>query len=233
MIGTAGWDEFSIWDHSQTVRDLYARRCRREAEEMTAHAQAAELVALRARAGDTLLDAGCGSGYFFHSLAARAIPVEYWGADASRALIGIGRELMPASGLPAERLLHARLEDLQGEVDHVVCLNVLSNIDNYHRPLERLLRMARRSVILRESITDGASYRYVRDNFLDPGVELNVHVNYYDRADITAFMQRYGFRVTQAVDRRSGGKPELVIGYEHHWTFLIADRIADPASARS
>jgi ubiquinone/menaquinone biosynthesis C-methylase UbiE len=233
MIGTAGWDEFSIWDHSQTVTDLYARRCRREAEEMTAHAQAAELLGLRASEGDILLDAGCGSGYFFHSLAARSIPVEYWGADASRALTAIGREFMPAFGLPAGRLLHARIEDLHGEVDHAVCLNVLSNIDNYHRPLERLLRMARKSVILRESITEGARYQYVRDNFLDPDVDLHVHVNHYDRADITAFMERFGFRVTEAVDRRSGGQPELVIGYEHHWTFLIADRVADPVQVRS
>jgi ubiquinone/menaquinone biosynthesis C-methylase UbiE len=233
MIEPAGWDDFSIWDHSQTVKNLYARRCRREAEEMTAHAQAAELLASRASAGDTLLDAGCGSGYFFHSLATRSIPVEYWGADASRALIGIGREIMPAFGLAAERLLHARLEDLRGDVDHAVCLNVLSNIDNYHRPLERLLRMARKSVILRESIVDGARYTYVRDDFLDADVDLNVHVNHYDRADITAFIERYGFRVTQAVDRRSGGKPELVIGYEHYWTFLIADRVPDPAQARS
>src|SRR5712691_6142388 len=154
---------------------------------MTAHAQAAELLAPRVQPGDTLLDAGCGSGYFFHALAARRISAEYWGADASRALIEIGRQILPGFGLPAERLLHLRLEDLEGEVDHVVCLNVLSNIDSYHRPLERLLQMARKSVILRESLKPGAEYSYVHDAFLDPGVDLKVHVNHYDVDDVMGF----------------------------------------------
>jgi SAM-dependent methyltransferase len=226
MIRADGWHAYSIWEHSATVQALYAQRCRKEVEEMTAHAQAADLLQPRVSPGDILLDAGCGSGYFFHSLAARSIPVEYWGVDASRSLIGIGRAILPQYGLPAERLLELRLEDLDGQVDHVVCLNVLTNIDNYHRPLERLLRMARKSVILRESLRNGAQYQYVRDDYLDPGVDLNVHVNHYDLEDVSGFIRRRGFHLETIVDRRSGGRPERVIGYEHYWTFLLAERTA-------
>jgi SAM-dependent methyltransferase len=225
MIGRDGWDRYCIWDHSATVRDLYARRCRKDAEEMTAHAQAAELLLERVERGDSVLDAGCGSGYFYHALVGRGMQVEYFGMDASAVLINIGRSIMPRFGLPAERLLHLRLEDLDGDVDHVVCLNVLSNIDNYHRPLERLLRMTRKRVVLRESLKLGAEYHYVRDNFLDPGVELSVHVNHYDLEEVCNFIGSYGFDVRQVVDRRSGGKPELVIGHPHYWTFLVADRL--------
>jgi len=192
---------------------------------MTAHAQAAELLSARIELGDSVLDVGCGSGYFYHSLAIRGLPVEYWGLDACGALIDIGRALLPGFGLPAERLIEARIEDLDGEVDHVVCLNVLSNIDNFHRPLERLLKIARKSVILRESLKDGAEYHYVRDDFLDPGVDLNVYVNHYDVRELTDFAASYGFKSQIIVDRRSGGRPELVIGYPHYWTFVIADRV--------
>jgi ubiquinone/menaquinone biosynthesis C-methylase UbiE len=225
MIRRDGWVRYCIWEHSQTVRDLYRRRCRREAEEMTAHAQAAELLKSRVSPGDTLLDAGCGSGYFYHALAAHGVPAQYWGIDAAPSLIDIGRAELPAFGLPAERLQAVRLEDLDGEFDHVVCINVLSNIDNYHRPLERLLRIARKSVILRESLKDGASYSYVRDNYLDPGVALNVHVNHYDRAEFEAFIRGYGFDVRLIEDRRSGGQPELVIDHPHYWTFVLAERV--------
>jgi cyclopropane fatty-acyl-phospholipid synthase-like methyltransferase len=224
VIRGDGWDVFSIWEHSATIKDLYARRCRREAEEMTAHAQAAKLLGERVTPGDSVLDAGCGSGYFFHSLATRGIAVEYWGVDSSHSLIGIGRSIMPAFGLPGERLLHLRLEDLVGEVDHVVCMNVLSNIDNYHRPLERLLTMARKTVILRESLTRGSHYQYVKDAFLDDGVNLRVHVNHYDLQEVMAFIRAYGFDVASVVDIRTGGRPERVIDYEHYWTFLVADR---------
>jgi SAM-dependent methyltransferase len=224
MIRVDGWERYCIWEHSATVRDLYRRRCRCEAEEMTAHAQAAELLQQRISAGDTLLDAGCGSGYFYHSLRLRGIPLEYWGVDAAPTLIAIGRAELPRFGLSEDRLRTVRLEDLDGEFDHIVCINVLSNIDNYHRPLERLLNMARKTVILRESLKDGAEYSYVRDEYLDPDVTLNVHVNHYDRAQFADFIRGYGFEPKLIEDRRSGGQPELVIGYPHHWSFVVAER---------
>jgi ubiquinone/menaquinone biosynthesis C-methylase UbiE len=191
---------------------------------MTAHAQAAELLAPLVASGDTLLDAGCGSGYFFHSLRKRALPVEYHGIDASETLIEIGRRELAPHGLPPAHLRVLRIEDLAGEVDHVVCINVLSNLDNYHRPLERLLTVARKSVILRESIADQPDYRYVRDEYLDEGVDLSVHVNAYARDDVKSFVESRGFSIRYVEDIHSGGQPELVIDQPHHWTFLVAER---------
>jgi SAM-dependent methyltransferase len=223
-IRADGWSAHNIWAHSATVMELYRRRARDEAEEMTCAAQAAELLAPLAAPGDSLLDVGCGSGYFFHSLRRRGLPVEYHGIDATRELIELGRRELAAFGLKVDRLSVLRIEDFQGSADHVLCMNVLSNLDNYHRPLERMLSAANKSLILRESIKDGASYSYVRDAFLDPGVDLNVHVNAYDRAEIMRFVADRGFAVREVLDRRSGGQPEMVIGHPHHWTFLVCTR---------
>ena len=224
MITADGYSRYNIWEHSATVKALYARRCRMESEEMTCHAQAAELLASRARAGESLLDAGCGSGYFFHSLRIRSLAVDYSGIDAASMLIGIGRETMPAFGLEADKLKVMRIEDLDGEVDHVVCINVLSNIDNYHRPLERLLKVARKSVILRESCAVQGSYAYVRDRYLDPGLDLKVHVNTYALGELTQFIASYGYAVEVVQDRRVGDGPEMVIDYPHYWKFLVCAR---------
>lgn len=224
MIRDDGYLRHCIWEHSRNVRELYERRCRMEAEEMTSCAQAAELLAPRVKPGDTVLDAGCGAGYFYHSLRTRGVPAEYHGIDAAPSLIEIGRRCLPAFGLPADRLRVMRIEELDGDVDHAVCLNVLSNIDNYHRPLERLLTCARRTVILRESLKDGAEYKYVRDEFLDPGIDLRVHVNAYDRSGFVRFIESYGWKARLEVDRRTGGKPEMVIGHPHFWTFVVAER---------
>ena len=226
MITGDGWSKYSLWEHSATVKDLYARRCRMEAEEMTCAAQAAEILAPLVKPGDTVLDVGCGSGYFYHSLRTRQIPVEYFGVDAAPSLIEIGRRFLPAFGLTPDRLQVMRIEDLDGSVDHAVCMNVLSNIDNFHRPLERLLRIARKSVILRESCSTSAEYRYVTDRYLDAGHELNVHVNTYEITEVMAFMRRYGYVVEHVTDRRTEGKPEIVIDYPHYWTFLVATRPA-------
>ena len=225
MITSGGYTRWCIWEHSATVHDLYAARCRREAEEMTCAAQAAELLVARVRPGELVLDAGCGSGYLFHSLRSREIPCAYRGIDASPTLIDIGRREMPAFGLPADHLQVLRIEDLDGAADHVVCMNVLTNIDGYHRPLERLLAVAGRSLVLRESLRPGPSeYRYVRDEYLDPGVDLRVHVNTYDLDEVVAFVEDRGFRARVVTDRRTGGVPEDVIGHPHHWTFVVADR---------
>jgi SAM-dependent methyltransferase len=226
LIESDGWARFNIWEHSTQVRTLYARRCRREVEEMTSHRQAVRLLTPHVRSGDSILDAGCGSGYLFHSLAAVGVPVEYYGVDASASLLAIGRDILPHYGLAAERLIEMRLEDMNAQVDHVICVNVLSNVDNYHRPLERLLLAARKSVILRESISDFSRYTYVEDRYLDPGVRLKVHVNTYAREEIDAFIRSYGFEVNFHIDDYTGGKPQQVIDNPHWWMFVEAVRMA-------
>jgi len=225
MITNKGWEKYCIWEHSTTVKDLYARRCRLEEEEMTCAAQAAELLAPLVYSGDELLDAGCGSGYFFHSLRKRGIPVQYYGIDASPSLIDIGRRYLPQYGLPADNLQVMRIEDMVGSVDHTVCMNVLSNIDNYHRPLERILQCTRKTVILRESCKDETGYSYVRDEYLDPGADLKVYVNAYDLREWMAFIQSYGFAVRLVEDDRTKGRAEMVIGYPHYWKFFVAERL--------
>jgi ubiquinone/menaquinone biosynthesis C-methylase UbiE len=228
MIRDDGWLRYCIWEHSARVRELYARRCQLEEEEMTCAAQAAELLAPHVSPGDTLLDVGCGSGYFYHSLRTRGIPAEYHGIDAAPSLIAIGRRTLPEFGLPAERLRVLRIEDLDGTADHVLCMNVLSNLDNYHRPLERLLRCAKKTVILRESCKDRAEYCYVRDRFLDEGCDLRVCVNAYCLDEVLGFIASYGFRAQPVLDRRTQGKPELVIDYPHYWTFIVAHKGGNP-----
>ncbi|MGP1256257.1 MAG: class I SAM-dependent methyltransferase [Kiloniellales bacterium] len=223
-----GWSAHNIWQHSASVRELYTARARDEAEEMDCLAQAAELLAPQAAPGDSVIDAGCGSGYFFHSLRKRNLPLTYHGFDANADFIEIGRRELSRFGLPPQHLQALRLEDFQGSADHLLSINLLSNLDNYHRPLERLLKAARKSLILRESIKDGAAYRYVRDAYLDPGVALSVHVNAYDRQDLIGFIEAQGFAVSEVVDRRGGGQPENVIGYPHWWSFLVATRRGRP-----
>lgn len=224
MIQTGAAEDYNIWSHSQHIRTLYRTRARAEAEEMICAAQAAGILTDLARPGDCLFDAGCGSGWFFHALRRRQLALEYWGMDQTAALITIGQEELPRFGLPPERLLTGQIEYASGRADHVLCMNVLTNLDNWHRPLDRLAAMARRSLILRESIQDEARYAWVTDRFLDPGVTLSVHVNTYSRRALTEFLADRDFQVEFIEDRRTGGAPELVIGYPHYWTFLVARR---------
>lgn len=218
MISDQGWTEYNIWEHSPSVRDLYARRARQEAEEMTCHVQAVNILRPHISPDDSVLDVGCGSGYFYHSL--KGLPVTYTGIDSSEALLEIGRSAIPEI---ADRLLNIRIEDMAGKIDHIACTNVLSNICNYHRPLERMLECARKTVILRESISDHTSYSYVIDNFLDR--PMRVHVNTYGRDEIKSFIEGFGYSVKFHTDDYTGGKPQDVIGHPHYWMFVEAVRV--------
>ena len=186
--------------------------------------QATAILSKVIQQGDRLLDVGCGSGYFFHSIS--EMQLHYTGIDAAPSLIRIGQEEMPRWGCSKESLICTRIEDLQGGVDHVICLNVLSNIENFHRSLERLLMIAGKTLILRESIWDLPSkYCYVQDTFLDKGVNLHVHVNTYNSSEIQLLARRMGFIATPLMDERTQGKAEQVIGHPHHWSFMVFKKV--------
>jgi ubiquinone/menaquinone biosynthesis C-methylase UbiE len=218
-------EDFNTWSHSEHMVDLYRRRAIAEAPEMTCSAQAAEILAAESTDGDSVLDVGCGSGWFIHSLRSRSLHLRYVGLDKTREFIEIGRAELPVFGVDPDALVHGEVEYVQGQADHVVCLNVLTNIDNWHRALDRMSTVARKTIILRESIGADASYRLVTDEFLDPGVSLKVHVNRYSLDEISDFMSRRGFTTTPIVDVRTGGQAEDVIGYPHYWTFLLCRRM--------
>ena len=83
---------------------------------------------------------------------------------------------------------------------------------------------ASRSDFLRESVSTKHSYKYVTDKYLDPGVNLKVHVNTYQESELIEFIRSYGFEVESFIDRRTKGEPELIIDYPHHWKFFRATK---------
>lgn len=224
MIRAGRSEEFNIWNYSKHMVDLYRSRAMDKVPEMTCSAQAAEILAAESAPGDSVLDVGCGSGWFIHSLRRRSLGLSYTGLDKTSAFIDIGRTELPAFGVDPDVLVHGEVEYVQGQVDHVVCVNVLTNIDNWHRALDRMSAVARKSIILRESIGPDSSYQFVTDEFLDPGASLMVHVNRYSLQEISDFMSCRGFTTIAVVDRRTGGLAEDVIGYPHYWTFLVCRR---------
>jgi SAM-dependent methyltransferase len=193
---------------------------------MTCAAQAAELLAERVTPGETLLDAGCGGGYYLHSFRRRSLPVHYRGIDYTPEMIEMARaEMCPRTDIPAERYSLAAIEDLDEKFDNVVCFNVLTNSPHYALPLERLLLNTRKRLLLRESMAAQPVVRYTPDPFLDEGKRhIRVYHNTYPIEEVSSFIKEHGFQVTFVVDRRTNDRPEDVIGIPHHWRVLVAER---------
>lgn len=222
MLSFANAEQSNIWSHSEHVADLYRRRARNEDPEMDCAAQAAELLVSISSPGDSVLDAGAGAGWFLHSIRKRNLDLEYWAFDSTSAFVEIAHEELVRFGQPAQQIQLGMIEHVEGSFDHVVCMNVLSNIPNWHVPLDRLAARARKSLIIRESLGSTSHYSLVRDDYLDEGVDLNVHVNRYSVDEVSAFLRDRGFSVQAVPDERTRGVPELVIDYPHYWTFILA-----------
>jgi hypothetical protein len=87
-----------------------------------------------------------------------------------------------------------------------------------------MLKMASKSVILRESITEKSQYSYVEDFYLDSGVTLKTPLNHYGENELLSFIESYGYSAEIVQDIRAGGKPEMVIDHPHYWAFIRAIR---------
>src|ERR1700722_17382400 len=128
LIMDDGWAAHNIWAHSRAVRELYRCRARDEAEEMTCAGQAAELLRGLVEPGDSVLDVGCGSGYFFHALGRRNIDAAYYGIDATADFIQIARQELAAFGLANDRVHGFRIKDFRRCADRALGLYALPNL---------------------------------------------------------------------------------------------------------
>ncbi len=220
--------DYNIWEHSAVVRDLYARRAGGEAPEMDAHAQAVEILApnLLSNEGKTsVLDAGCGSGYLWHSFRTRNLELEYHGLDCSPSLIELGRRFLADFGLPAERLEVGLIENLRERFDVVVCLNTLSWLPDWRLPLDRLCAAARNFLLIRTNLGKNQKTRWEVDGYLEEGFNhLNAYWNVYPEQEVCDFLSAEGFEVEVIRDRRTGSLMEMVVGKPYWWKFILARR---------
>jgi SAM-dependent methyltransferase len=223
---TAADPRWNPWANDRNTLALYRRRCRGEAEEMTCAAQAAEILQPLVRARETLLDAGCGGGYYLHSFRSRGIEIDYHGLDYTAVMIELAREEMPSrTGISPDRFVLGAIEDVDTSYDTVLCFNVLTNSPHYALPLERLLHAARKRILIRESLGDALISRYTPDPYLDEGKRhLRVYHNTYPIEEVTTFMRDHGFRVTRIPDRRSNDGTEMVVDIPHQWRILLGER---------
>ena len=217
---------FNIWEHSQTVRELYAKRADGHGE-MDSAAQAVEILAPFIHAlgpSPRLLDAGCGSGYLWHSFKKRHLSLQYHGLDYSPSLIEIGQKILPNHGLPPSHLKCGTIEDLQGEsFDLVLAINTLSFCPDFRQPLDRLASTKPQVILIRDNFGPKTIIRWEEDGYLDCGYNhLKAYWNQWSFSEVSTFLAEYGYHTTPIIDRRTGGKEELVVGKSYFWSWLLA-----------
>ena len=120
------------------IEKLYFKRSLNQVEELTCHTQAASILKSQSKSNETLLDIGCGTGYFYHALRNQNINLKYHGLDPSMKLIDIGGITMDrvndrfpeGHGMrPAIQtlliILHPSIMMVQGSYKHYLSLAIL------------------------------------------------------------------------------------------------------------
>ena len=194
---------------------------------MTCAAQAAEFLGPRLAPGESVLDAGCGGGYYLWSFLDRGFAPDWHGLDFTPEMVELARsEVAPRAGLEPERFILGAIEDLpEDSYDAVLCFNVLTNSPHFAAPLERLLRAARSRILLRESLGDDLIVNFTPDPYLDEGKRhIRVYHNTYPAHEVIGLMEAEGFDVQRVPDARTGDGTEMVVGFPHQWRILYGER---------
>ena len=214
------------WANDRATLELYRRRCRREAEEMTCARQAAEVLGPRLEPGETLLDAGCGGGYYFWSFADRGFAPDWHGLDYTPEMVELARDGARAARRPGPRALPARGD--RGARRGVRHRPVLQRADE-----QPALRAAARAAAAQ--LPPPAAAARVDGRRADRALHarpvprrgrahIRVYHNTYPLDEVTAFMEEHGFRVTPIRDERTGDGTEMVVDIPHQWRILLAER---------
>jgi SAM-dependent methyltransferase len=217
----------NVWECSQRILAEFLQRSRGEVE-LTCMAQMAAILKPLARPGETLLDAACGTGHFFNSLVNAGVRLEYHGIDKSGKLVAAGRAAMAPRGLPPERLRVLDILDCVERFDHVVCINTLEFLPHYHAYLDRLCRLARRTLAVRTSLAPSETIAYLPDGCLDaPHNDLMLNFNTYNLSEFLAFIAARGFTTRMVPDAFTADGAERVAGGKTlHRKVIVSERCA-------
>jgi SAM-dependent methyltransferase len=217
--------ELSIWDHSKGLEGLLKRRALDLEPEMDCAAQAAEILgSLGLPPGSRLLDLGCGAGHFLHSLRRRGIDLDYRGLDSSPAAVSVGKAAYSALGLDPGMLELASMDDLHGtSAEAALFMNVLSFCPDFRRPVDRAAACGARFILIRDNFGRETEMSWDVDGFLDSGWNhLKGYWNRWSSEEMEGFLAGLGYGCEFIEDRRTGGRPELVVGRPYTWRFLLA-----------
>lgn len=144
---TIGADEYG---------ELFFQRATGAMDEMESSKAAARRMSELMRDGDTVADVGCGAGHYLVSLKKTiAHDYRYIGIDATANYVELARKAFAGDDKVEFRqgdIFKLPLEDQS--VDVAMCNNVLLHLPSVETPLAELVRIARRTVLVRTLIGD-------------------------------------------------------------------------------
>ena len=154
---------WKVWDKEQAYGDLFFKRATGELPEMESSKALAKIIQSYLEDGDKIGDIGCGGGHYLRSLDKRATKkFHYVGIDQTAYYIEKANEAFSKKNNENKLRLTTVFRQgdifsiplMDNEVDVAICNNVLLHLPSIEKPIEELLRIANKTIIIRALIGD-------------------------------------------------------------------------------
>jgi ubiquinone/menaquinone biosynthesis C-methylase UbiE len=206
-------DPWRVWNADSGYGDILYRRALGALPEMESARAIAQLLKDQVRCDDRLLDVGCGAGHYLRSLRqAISVPFSYTGADATALYIALARQAWHCDTAARFAVADAfALPFADGAFDLVMSCNLLLHLPSIARPLQELVRVSRRHVVVRTLIGErsfriqevrGTETASDPDEFDDAGEPgrfnyYNIYAQAYIEKLLTRMPRVTGYRILQ------------------------------------
>lgn len=148
----------SYWDNEEVVEGL-EKRWNPGHYVGEGHKKAAEEYKKFFKKGDKVLEVGCGTGMWFEIL--KDVGLDYTGVDSSSEMIKKAKSKYDATFW---LMSGEDLELCDDGFDYVLLNDVVKHVDNPEELIKEALRVAKKAVLITNSLTEGASVRYCSDD---------------------------------------------------------------------
>lgn len=206
-------ETWKVWDNELAYGDLFYKRAMGELPEMESSKALAKLIQPYLKEEDKIGDIGCGGGHYLRSIDGKATKkFHYVGVDQTSYYIQKAKEAFSSPINYNELRLSTTF--LEGdifnlplndeEVDVVICNNVLLHLPSIEKPISELLRIAKRTVIIRALIGEHTlriKQVHKPEVFDSNGEPLNFHFhNIYSKSYIENLLTTNGISKFQFIE---------------------------------
>ncbi|MBU2494636.1 MAG: methyltransferase domain-containing protein [Bacteroidetes bacterium] len=201
-------ENWRVWDKDKEYGDLFYKRAIGELPEMESSKSLAKKVNEIIQENDRILDVGCGAGHYLRSLD-KIIKTNfsYTGIDQTAYYIERAKEafslkvnsnsLRSKTDFKVGDIFNIPVDDNKSDI--VICNNVFLHLPSIQKPLEELIRVSKKYIIIR-TLIGASSFRIKQveqpESYDLNGEPINYHYyNIYSEGYIQELLENISFKM--------------------------------------
>lgn len=191
-------NKWKIWNKKKNVEFRTFKRTQKKLPEMESSKQLIKILKPLYKFNYRIMDVGCASGHYYHSVKKLNKNIKYLGVDATKEYINFGRKYFKNNNnVILKNLSIYDLHKSKLKYDIVYSCNVILHLPELKKALQNLLSVAKKYVLIRTLISDYSSItkKLITDKIDKRGDPLDyVYQNTWSRKYIKSICQNYKIR---------------------------------------